>query len=84
MHYRRIQYLTKPGCGLCDEVLPMLQRATRRLGVELIEVDIRDESELTDVYKMRIPVVMNRRGKVLAEGRISQWTAYRVALRAWF
>ena len=54
------------------------------LGVELIEVDIRDQPELTDIYNMRIPVVMNRRGKVLAEGRISQWRAYGAALRAWF
>ena len=84
MHYRRLQYLTKPGCGLCDEVLPIVERATKRLGVELIEVDIRDEPELTDLYNMRIPVVMNRRGKVLAAGRISQWKAYGAALRAWF
>ena len=84
MRYRRIQYLTKPGCGLCDDVLPTVQRATKRLGVELIEIDIRDEPELTDQYNMRIPVVLSRRGKVLAEGRISQLQAYGAALRAWF
>ena len=83
MRYRWIQFLTKPGCGLCDEVLPIVERATKRLGVELIEVDIRDEPELMDVYNMRIPVVLNRRGKVLAEGLIGQWKAYGAALRAW-
>ena len=84
MRYRRIQYLTKPGCGLCDEVLPIVERAARKLGVELITVDIRTEPELTDKYNMRIPVVLDRRGKVLAEGRISQRAAYGAALRAWF
>jgi thiol-disulfide isomerase/thioredoxin len=84
MRYRRIHFLTKPGCGLCDEVLPLMQRAAKTLGVELIEVDIRDEPELTDQYNMRIPVVLNRRGKVIAEGRISQRAAYGVAFRAWF
>ena len=84
MRYRRIQYLTKPGCGLCDEVLPIMERATKRLGVALIAADIRDEPELTDNYNMRIPVGLNRRGNVLAEGRISQWQAYGAALRAWF
>lgn len=83
MRYRRIQYLTKPGCGLCDEVFPIVERATRRLGVEIVTVDITVEPELTDNYNMRIPVVLNRRGKVLAEGQISQWGAYGAALRAW-
>jgi hypothetical protein len=83
MRYRRIQYLTKPGCGLCDEVLPIVERATKRLGVELVQVDIRNEPELTDNYNMRIPVVLDRRGRVLAEGQITQLQAYGAALRAW-
>ena len=83
MLQRRIEYLTKPGCGLCEEVLPIVERATRRLGVELIAVDILNEPELTDAYNMRIPVVLSRRGKVLAEGRITPRQAYGAALRAW-
>lgn len=84
MRYRRIQFLTKPGCGLCDEVLPLVHRACDKLGVELIAIDIRDEPELMDKYNMRIPVVLNRRGKVIAEGPITQRGAYGAALRAWF
>jgi thiol-disulfide isomerase/thioredoxin len=84
MRYRRIQFLTKPGCGLCDEVLPLVQRASNKLGVELITIDIRDEPEMMDKYNMRIPVVLNRRGKVIAEGRITQRGAYGAALRGWF
>ena len=82
MRYRRVMFLTRPGCGLCDEALPLLQSSTRRLGVELVPVDITADPGLEAEYHLRIPVVLDRRGKVLAEGRLTRGEAWKAALSA--
>ncbi|MDJ0924936.1 MAG: glutaredoxin family protein [Acidimicrobiia bacterium] len=84
MRYRRVMFLTRPGCGLCDEALPVVKRATRRLGVELVTVDITADSNLEAEFDLRIPVILDRKGRVLAEGRISRGEAWRAALSAFF
>lgn len=84
MRYRRMQYLTRPGCGLCDEALPVVRTTARWLGVELIVVDIADNPDLEAEYHLRIPVLLSRTGTVLAEGRIDRGRAITSALRSWF
>lgn len=83
MRYRRMLFLTRPGCGLCDEALPVVSRAASWMGVELVVVDIATEPELEAEFHMRIPVLLSRSHKVLAEGRIGGRQAAFSALRAW-
>ena len=83
MRYRRIVFLTRPGCGLCDEALPIVAKSTRWLGVELVTVDITTDPALEADYHLRIPVILNRQGRVLAEGQISRRAALLAALRGW-
>lgn len=81
---RRLTYLTRPGCGLCDEALPRLEAAVRWLPVELDVVDITTDEDLESEYHLRIPVVLDRRGRVVAEGQISSSAALRAALSGLF
>ena len=83
MRYRRLVFLTRRGCGLCDEALPVVVGAARGLGVELVVVDIADKPDLENEYHLRIPVLLSRDHKVLAEGRITRGQALLSALRAW-
>lgn len=72
MRRRRLVYLTKPGCGLCDEALPSLLRAARWLWCDVDVVDIAGDADLEAEYFLRIPVVLDERGTVLAEGPIGR------------
>jgi hypothetical protein len=64
--------------------LPRVIKSARwlRLGVEV--VDIATDTKLEAEYHVRIPVVLDRRGRVLVEGRISQWDALKAAVSALF
>jgi hypothetical protein len=56
---------------LCDAALPKVNRAARWLPVTVEVVDITSDSDLEAEYHLRIPVVLDRKGRVVAEGRIS-------------
>jgi hypothetical protein len=68
---------------LCDKALPLVTSSARWLGVELATVDITTDLALEADYHLRIPVVLDRRGRVLAEGQISRRAALLAALRGW-
>ena len=78
---RRITFLTRPGCGLCDEARARLEDVVRWLPVGCEVVDISADPVLEAEYHIRIPVVLDRRGRVLAEGQISRGDALGAALR---
>jgi hypothetical protein len=48
-----------------------VNRAARWLPVTVEVVDITSDSDLEAEYHLRIPVVLDRKGRVVAEGRIS-------------
>ncbi len=76
-----IRFLTRPGCHLCDEARPLVQRAARRVGVEVDEANIDLDDELVARYGLRIPVVLGPGDVVVAEGVIDDERALRRALR---
>ncbi len=84
MQYRRMLFLTRPGCGLCDAALPMVTKVAHRLGVQLVVIDLAKEPDLEAEYHLRIPVLLSRDHRVLAEGTITRGRAALAALRAWF
>lgn len=79
-----VTFLTRKGCHLCDEARPVLARSIRRLGVAVNEVDIDTDDRLTAEYGLRIPVVLDPEGRVLAEGVIDDTRALRRVLRGAF
>ncbi len=78
---RTTEFLSRPGCGLCDDALPRVRLVARLLGRRLEVVDITDDPRLESEFHLRIPVLRNERGDVLAEGQIDWRRAYR-ALRS--
>ncbi len=73
---RGIEFLTRPGCELCDDSLPRVRLVCRLLGRRLEVVDITRQRELESEYHLRIPVLRNQSGEVLAEGSIDWRAAY--------
>jgi thiol-disulfide isomerase/thioredoxin len=65
-----VKFLTRPGCHLCEEAFPLVERAARRARVEVEIVDIETDDALVAEYGLRIPVLLGPDGDVLAEGAV--------------
>lgn len=79
---RRVQFLTRPQCGLCADSLPKVELACRWLRRQLVVTDITTDPGLQGQYHLRIPVVLDGDDEVLAEGALTQWDALRAVWRA--
>jgi hypothetical protein len=66
-----LEFLTKPGCHLCEDAEPVVLRAAELTRSDLVTTDIHRDDELAVDWGLRIPVVRWSDGSVLAEGRIS-------------
>ena len=75
------RFLVRAGCHLCDEARPVVQKAVRRLGGTIHEVDIDTDDALTRDYGLRVPVLLGPGDIVLAEGNI-ETRPLRLALRS--
>lgn len=72
-------FVTRSGCPLCDEGLALVRKALRRSeSVAVVDVDA---SRAHSVYGPRVPVLIDRRGVVLAEGKMTP-AEVRAALEA--
>jgi glutaredoxin len=81
---RYLIFYTRPQCHLCAQAAPRVRRAALLNGMALQEIDIDDHPELAVDYGLRIPVVEDPDGRVLAEGNISTprlWVA--ILKRRW-
>jgi len=55
---RRLALLTKPGCGLCEEMLGIVEPVAQQRGLEVMKLDIRQDTELAALYRNEIPVLL--------------------------
>lgn len=62
------RFLTRRGCHLCDDALRLLTDG----GVEVDVVDIDGDDELRSRFDLRVPVVLDATGSVIAEGVITE------------
>lgn len=60
---------SKPGCHLCDDARALLEDLAAEIAFELDEVDIRDDVDVFERYRYRIPVIAVN-GREAIEGRI--------------
>jgi len=65
---------TRAVCPLCDELLDALAG----LSLDVTQVDVDGDRELKKRYGMRIPVLADAEGTVLAEGRLDGESLARV------
>lgn len=70
MKHFAFEFLTRPGCHLCDEARPLVLAAVQRAHGVVQEVDIDTDDRLLKEYGMRIPVLRTPDGEVVAEGLI--------------
>jgi glutaredoxin len=57
---------TRTQCPLCDD----LAQELAALSVPVTKVDVDGSPELRDLYGLRVPVLVDAGGGVLAEGRV--------------
>jgi glutaredoxin len=73
----QVIFYTKAGCHLCEEARDMLDDIAAETAYELTEIDIRNDADIFEQYRYRIPVIIINDETIL-EGRI----AYRELARA--
>lgn len=66
---RKLTFLTREGCRLCDSGLRRAERWAGVLGFALEEIDV-DLAGLAGQYGEQVPVVLGRDGTPLATGRL--------------
>jgi hypothetical protein len=64
----RVRLMEKPGCGLCDEAMAAMRRASRNTPVDIERVDITGDPALFDRYVIRIPVLVVGEAELDAAG----------------
>jgi glutaredoxin len=62
--------LTRENCHLCDDAREVLEAITDDIGLQVNEVDVDSDEELTKLYGLRVPVVLASHQRVIAEGII--------------
>ncbi|MGD2043958.1 MAG: glutaredoxin family protein [Acidimicrobiia bacterium] len=63
-------FLTRENCHLCDDAREVLEAITDDIGLQVNEVDVDSDEELTKLYGLRVPVVLASHQRVIAEGII--------------
>lgn len=81
---RHLVFYTRPECHLCAVAAPRVRRAALFWGLALQEVNIDHQPETAVDYGLRIPVVEDAGGRILAEGDIGSLRIWIAALRVRF
>ena len=66
----QLTFYTRPECHLCAVAAPRVRRVALWTGSVLQEINVDVDPELAVDYGLRIPVVEEAGGRVLAEGEI--------------
>lgn len=53
----RVEIYSKPDCHLCEEAKAILKKAQGTYDFELSEIDIREDSQIYEEYKEKIPFI---------------------------
>ncbi len=75
-------FVTRDHCPLCDAARPVVERVARLVGARVRVADVEEDDELLRRYAFSIPVVLDHRGRVLAEGTVRFGPLLRAVLAA--
>lgn len=70
MRVLSVKFLTRKNCHLCDDARQVLAEITDDIGLQVDEIDIDTDDELTKLWGLRVPVVLASHDRVIAEGII--------------
>ncbi len=65
----KLHFITRDECPLCDEAWEMLMDLNSRFALDVVELDVDSDEQLSRLYGTSVPVVRTEDGKVLAAGR---------------
>ncbi|MDD5544427.1 MAG: glutaredoxin family protein [Acidobacteriia bacterium] len=54
----RIQFLSKPGCHLCDQAKPVVRRICEEFSLPWEDINIEKDPDFYEQYKEEIPVLL--------------------------
>ena len=77
-----VEFLTRPGCHLCEDAEAVICRVARRARASVVTTNIDSDPVMAVDWDLRIPVVLGPDGAVLGEGRIGEWHLFRAVLVA--
>ncbi|PPA70162.1 glutaredoxin family protein [Jeotgalibacillus proteolyticus] len=69
----KVEFYTRPNCGLCDEAKLMLSLVQEEVPFTLIEHNIEERDDWTEEYGLLIPVVKVD-GEVVQYGKVDYVT----------
>ena len=53
-----VTLITRQGCHLCEEAIPVVQRSAAEVGARCEVVDVDSDPELQDRWTVKVPVVL--------------------------
>ena len=59
---------SREGCSICQKAKAVLSKTK----LEFIEVSIESDAQLTELYRLEIPVLVDENGKVCMKGVMSE------------
>lgn len=77
-----LQFLTRDGCHLCEEAFEMLAGRAGSAGITVAVLDIDEDQALFEEFDLRVPVIRDASGVVLAEGVIDSESIRRIIAAA--
>ena len=77
-----VEFLTRPGCHLCEDAEAVIRRVARRVRASVVTTNIDSDPVMAVDWDLRIPVVLGPDGVVLGEGPIEEWRLFRTVLGA--
>ncbi len=66
-----ITFVTRDRCSICEDLYERLLTHTKRLGIDVVTVDVDTDPALLERYGHTVPVLLRADGMVLAAGRVS-------------
>jgi glutaredoxin len=55
---RVVTFVTRAGCTLCDEALPVVRRVAEQAGLQLVIADVDADPALKEEWSDHVPVVL--------------------------
>ncbi|GBE25823.1 MAG TPA: glutaredoxin family protein [Actinobacteria bacterium] len=66
-----ITFVTRDRCSICEDLHERVLAHTKRLGIDVVTVDVDTDPALLERYGHTVPVLLRADGTVLAAGRVS-------------
>ena len=67
----QLRVIGREDCHLCHDMVADLQVLQKRFAFDLMWLDIEDDVALQELWAMKIPVLLDEKGRELCHGRLN-------------